>query len=150
MRLSILRRVWYHVRGRWDNFLGRSRFPLLPRASSTVLPWRTAVARIRIVIGNRGVAQLGRALRSGRRGRWFKSSRPDLTGQIALWRARQRAYFLYRFDLRRSIKAQLPVMLSMPRLNSSRAGTSICREYGRHTLSWKHTSRTRSRCCFRS
>ena len=25
----------------------------------------------------RGVAQLGRALRSGRRGRWFKSSRPD-------------------------------------------------------------------------
>ena len=26
---------------------------------------------------NRGVAQPGRALRSGRRGRWFKSSRPD-------------------------------------------------------------------------
>src|SRR5690606_12783625 len=25
----------------------------------------------------RGVAQFGRALRSGRRGRWFKSSRPD-------------------------------------------------------------------------
>src|SRR5579871_4585813 len=25
----------------------------------------------------RGVAQLGRALRSGRRGRWFESSRPD-------------------------------------------------------------------------
>ena len=26
---------------------------------------------------HRGVAQPGRALRSGRRGRWFKSSRPD-------------------------------------------------------------------------
>ncbi len=26
---------------------------------------------------SRDVAQLGRALRSGRRGRWFKSSRPD-------------------------------------------------------------------------
>lgn len=29
------------------------------------------------MIIDRGVAQLGRALRSGRRGRWFKSSRPD-------------------------------------------------------------------------
>jgi hypothetical protein len=32
-----------------------------------------------VVWAGRDVAQSGRALRSGRRGRWFKSSRPDQT-----------------------------------------------------------------------
>src|SRR5207245_11169847 len=34
----------------------------------------------------RGVAQPGRALRSGRRSRWFKSSHPDLLFGQAIWR----------------------------------------------------------------
>src|SRR5207249_1099353 len=33
---------------------------------------------------SRGVAQFGSALRSGRRGRWFESSRPDHSGAL-LW-----------------------------------------------------------------
>ena len=33
---------------------------------------------LRRIAGHRGVAQHGRALRSGRKGRWFKSSRPDI------------------------------------------------------------------------
>ncbi len=35
-----------------------------------------AAERVKTV--ERAVAQFGRALRSGRRGRWFKSSQPDL------------------------------------------------------------------------
>ena len=42
-----------------------------------LLPWDE-----NFLHSHRGVAQPGRALRSGRRGRWFKSSRPDLTGVI--------------------------------------------------------------------
>jgi hypothetical protein len=42
----------------------------------------------------RGVAQFGRALGSGPRGRRFKSCHPDVTGQRALRRARRRAYLL--------------------------------------------------------
>ena len=41
----------------------------------------TLFVRVRILLPqpSRGVAQLGRALRSGRRGRWFESSHLDHT-----------------------------------------------------------------------
>ena len=43
----------------------------------TIETWRRIAESNRIPSTFRGVAQPGRALRSGRRGRWFKSSHPD-------------------------------------------------------------------------
>jgi hypothetical protein len=47
----------------------RNAIEMIPRATLN----RSHVLSIEV----RGVAQHGRALRSGRRGRWFKSSHPD-------------------------------------------------------------------------
>ena len=45
-----------------------------------------------IIATNRGVAQFGRVLVWGTRGRWFKSSRPDLTG-LKAFRRKRKAFF---------------------------------------------------------
>jgi hypothetical protein len=51
--------------------------PCLARGAIEMIPHAT-LKQSRVPLTEvRGVAQHGRALRSGRRGRWFKSSHPD-------------------------------------------------------------------------
>lgn len=79
--------IGLQIRSRWVQFLGGVR---IVRASARAAVWRDSRwissglstrhflrARSRATRTPRGVAQIGRALGSGPRGRWFKSTYPD-------------------------------------------------------------------------
>ena len=78
----------------------------------------------------RGVAQLGRALGLGPRGRKFESCRPDLMRREALRRARRRAFLLTARGLRRraaSSNGRFPATAARPviRANPARVGDEL-------------------------
>ena len=70
MRVQVLHGA--HIQGRYNN-INRYRW----ESETSGVPLRYASISGTTCPTKRGVAQLARALRSGRRGRWFESIHPD-------------------------------------------------------------------------